>query len=449
MVGLLQLPNEVLAIILDGLDAQGFSALRLTSKYANSATLVAFARQYFKTRYVMLSRLSLENLVEISRHPVFGPAVRTLEICTDHFDQFPDSYFHTTRHEGDIFVAIQEGRYLPAVVVDGYSSSEEERPSPREEDWEAGEGSPSFRNTHEAPVDEVAYKSLWEEQEHIIKCGLAQAHITQALIALTNTDAIVISNMHRPWGALAHGRQTGRAPTNSSVDFGEPPFISQVLRIALTAIATSGVALRSLSITVGPAWETITPDILRLSEAHLQYYKSLPPSLTELTLKISSEGKRDAVDHWADDLLTFIGVFRQLTQLDLVIPPGGFGPHVNRLKEIVPKLQLPNLQDLGLCMVYCTVMDLGILIMRHKATLQSVTLDGVEVSGGIDHWRSLFILIRDRFPTLRLYIQLCTTGGLFLYCQMEHEDGEDLQDIFDVGRNREDWEMAIQTMELK
>jgi hypothetical protein len=86
MGGLLQLPNEALAIILDGLDAQGFSALRLTSKHANSATLVAFTRQYFKTRYVMLSRLSLENLVEIARHPVFGPAVRTLEICTDHFD---------------------------------------------------------------------------------------------------------------------------------------------------------------------------------------------------------------------------------------------------------------------------------------------------------------------------------------------------------------------------
>ncbi|KAI1288758.1 hypothetical protein F5Y03DRAFT_389045 [Xylaria venustula] len=306
MTGLLQLPNEVLAIIWDELDAQGFSALRLASKYASSATLSAFTRQYFKTRYVMLSRLSLENLVEVARHPVFGPAVRTLEICTDHFHQFPDSYY-----------------------------------------------------THAAPVDE----------EQIIMPGLARAYITQALIALTKAEAVVISNMHRPWGALVHGRQTGRPPTNAVEDFEAVPFIGRVLRIALTAIATSGAALRSLAVTT-------------------------------------------------DDLLTFIGMFRQLTQLDLVITPDRFGPQVNRLKELVPKLQLSNLQCFGLYRVYCSVQDLAILITRHKATLQSVTL-------------SLFALI-------------C----LVLSYQAEHKDGqEEFEHDFDVGGNHENWTTAIQAVE--
>ncbi|KAI1159452.1 hypothetical protein F5B18DRAFT_636931 [Nemania serpens] len=448
MTGLLQLPNEVLAIIWDELDAQGFSALRLASKYANSATLSAFTRQYFKTRYVMLSRLSLENTVEIARHPVFSPAVRTLEICTDHFHQFPDSYFHTTRHEGDMILAIQEGRCLPAVIVDRYSPSEEEGQSPREEGQEGDEGSPSLQDTHVAPVDEVAYKSLWEEQEQIIMPGLAQAYITQALIALTNVEAVVISSMHRPWGALVHGRQTGRPPTNAVEDFEAVPFIGRVLRITLTAIATSGAALRSLAVTVGLSWETITTDILRLSEAHLQYYKSLPPSLTELTLNISAEGKRGAEDRWADDLLTFIGMFRQLTQLDLVITPDRFGPQVNRLKELVPKLQLSNLQCFGLYRVYCSVQDLAMLIMKHKATLQSVTLVRVRTSGGISDWKFLFALIRDHLPRLELSIQLCIAKGFVLLYQAEHKDGEEeFEHDFDVGGNHESWTTAIQAVE--
>ncbi|KAJ3564803.1 hypothetical protein NPX13_g7721 [Xylaria arbuscula] len=238
----------------------------------------------------------LKNIVEITQHPILGPTVRTLEICTDHFHQSPNSYFHTTQHEGEIILAIQEDRYLPAVIIDRYPPGEKEGQSPREEEQEADEGSPSLQDTHTAPVDKVAYKSLWEEQKQIIIPGLTQAYITQALIALTNAEAVVISNIHRPWGALVHSRQTGRPPTNTVEDFEAVPFIGRILHIALTAIATSGAALRSLAVTVGLSGETITPDILRLSEAHLQYHKSLPPNLTELTLNISAEGKGSAED---------------------------------------------------------------------------------------------------------------------------------------------------------
>ncbi|KAH7141558.1 hypothetical protein B0J13DRAFT_557008 [Dactylonectria estremocensis] len=450
MVGLLQLPNEVLAIIFDGLDAQGFSTLRLMSKHANLATLPAFISRYFQTRYIMLSRLSLENFVEIARHPVFGPAVRTLELCTDHFEQFPDLGSHITRHEGDILLAIQEGRYPPAVLVgsidDAHSSGEEGGQSPGEEGGGTNEGSLSSQDSYEAPVDKATYKSLWEEQEHIIMSGLAQAYITQALISLTNIEAVVISNMHQPWGALAHGRQTGLPPTNVLHNYEQVPFIGQVLRITLTAIATTGAALSSLAITAGLTREAITPDILRPSKSHFQYYKSLPPSLTGLTLNVSAEATRGAEDRWADDLSAFIGVFQQLTQLDLVIQPVDFGPQVDRLKQLAPKLQLPNLQCLGLYRVYCSVQDLGVFIVRHKATIQSVNLVRVGVSGGIGHWRSLFVLIRDHLPRLELSISLCTARGLALLCRVEYENGEEFEDSFDVGGSHEDWTRAIQVI---
>ena len=362
--------------------------------------------------------------------------------------EFPDICDHIARHEGDISLAIQEGRYPPTVSVgsidDTYSSGEEEDQSPGEEGGGTDEGSLSSQDSYEAPLDKVAYTSLREEQQHIIMSGLAQAYITQALISLTNIEAVVISNMHRPWGALAHGQQTGRPPTNVLDDYEEVPFLGQVLRITLTAIATSGAALSSLAITAGLPREAIGPDILRPSESHFQYYKNLPPSLTELTLNVSAEATRGAGDRWADDLSAFIGVFRQLTQLDLVIAPVSFRRQVDRLKQLAPKLQLPNLQCLGLYKAYCSVLDLGALIVRHKATLQSVTLVRVGISGGIGHWRSLFALFHDHLPRLELSIKLCTAGGLALLCRAEHENGEEFEDCFDVGGSHEAWKTAIQ-----
>ncbi|KAK4653543.1 hypothetical protein QC762_0084700 [Podospora pseudocomata] len=454
MVGLLRLPNELLDIIFGGLDAQSFSALRLTSKYIKLATLPAFISRYFQTRYIMLSRLSLENLMEIARHPDFGPAVKTLELCTDHFVEFPNPYFHTTRHQGDILLTIEEGRCPPAVLVgsidDAHSSGEEEDQSPGEEGRRTDEGSVSSQASYETLLDKVAYTSLWEEQEYIIMSGLAQAYITQALISLPNIEAAVISNMHRPWGALAHGRQTGLPPTNALDDSMQVQFLGQVLRITLTAIATSGAALSSLAITAGVlSREAIAPDILRPSESHFQYYKNLPPSLTELTLNVSAKATRGAEDRWADDLSAFIGVFRQLTQLDLVITPVDYGPRVDRLKQLAPKLQIPNLQCLGLYRAYCSVQDLGAFIVRHKATLQSVTLVQVGVSGGIGHWRSLFALIRAHLPRLELSIKLCTAAGLVLLCRAEHENGEEFEDSFDVGGSHEAWTTAIEVIETR
>lgn len=334
-------------------------------------------------------------------------------------------------------------------IDDAHSSGEEEDLNPGEEGPGTDEVSLSSRNADEASWDKVAYESLWKEQEHIIVPGLAQAYITQALISLPNLEAIVISNMHRPWGALAHSQQTGLAPTNVLDGYEEGSFLGHILRITLTAIATSGVALGSLAIRTDLSREAIKPDILRPSESHFQYYKNLPPSLTELTLMVSAEAKRGGEDRWADDLSAFIGVFRQLTDLDLVIQPVGIGPQAYRFKQLVPKLQLPNLQGLGLYMASFNVQDLGVFIMRHKATLQSVTLARVGVSGGIGHWRSLFALIRDHLPRLDLSIKQCTAGGLALLCRAEYENGEEYEDCFDVGGSHEAWTTAIQAIKTR
>ncbi|KFA70862.1 hypothetical protein S40288_11632 [Stachybotrys chartarum IBT 40288] len=450
MLQLLQLPNEVLAIIFAGLDAEAFSALRLTCKHARSATLLAFTNRYFKTRYMMLSRLSLENLVKIGRHPTFGPAVTRVEVCTDHFVSLPDIGFNFARHEGDMLLATREGRCLPLIRVDsiedGHSSDAEGGQSTGEEGLGTDQDIVSSQASEETTVDKAAYKLLWEEQEHLITSGLVQAYLTKGLMTLPNIEAVAISNRHRPWGALAHERQIGLPPTNLLDDFEDIPFVSHVLRITLTAIATSGAALSSFALMAGFPREAITPDIIRPPEAYIQYYSNISTSLRELTLNISPTAKTGAEDRWTDDLLAFIHIFSQLTHLDLIIGPTEFGPRVNRLRHLIPRLQLPGLQSFGLYSTCCSAQDLEFFIVRRKATLQDLHLFRIAVSGGIDHWKSLFALIRAHHPSFELYINVCTIGGLTLYFRVEKEGKERFEDDFQVGGSHEEWTRAIEAM---
>lgn len=452
MVGLLQLPFELLATIFAGLDVHGLRALRLTSKDAKSVTLAAFTNRYFETRYVMLSRLSLENLVEVAQHPHFGPAIRTLEFCTDHFVEFPDPEFHTARHEGDILQAIREGRCQPAVVVDDvdeeHSGSDENGHSLPDDGQGLSEGSLSSLRSHDSPIfDQNAYQSLREEQEHIIHSGLAQAYVTLALSALANTTAVVIDSSHRPWGASRLSQQTGLPPTNFIDEFEEVPFVTHILRIVLTAVVTSGTSLASFAINIGLHRRAITPDALRLSEAHLQYYKNLPLSLTQLTLTVSAEAERGTDTQWTNDLLTFIGLFRQLSQLDLVINPGEFDTEINRLEQVALRLHVPNLQHLALYRVYCNAKELGVLLLKHRTTIQSMTLARVRISGGVGHWKSLFTLIRAHLPHLVLSIAQCFSNDRALTYRVGKGDGDEIVDKFDIGGDHEEWAKAIEAIE--
>ncbi|KAI0384213.1 hypothetical protein F5Y04DRAFT_249266 [Hypomontagnella monticulosa] len=444
MTELLQLPNEVLDMISDCLGAQDLGALRLTSKRLNAASLPSFSRGYFKTRYVMFSRLSLQNLIEIAQHPVFGPSVRTLEICLDRFVQNLDHRFCPAKHEADEIVAMEEDRPQTLVKMGSIFGAR----SSDEDGRRTDERNVSSQDSDEASVDRAAYMFLWEEQEHEIMPELAQAYITRALIALTNVKVIIISNTHRPWGALAHNRQTGIPLTNALGDSDEWPFVGQVVDVVLTAIVTSGAAIGRLAITAGDNKEAITPDILRLTRAHLQYYGDLPSSLTELVLYISDEGSRNSEHEWVHDLSGFIGVFRQLTYLGVVIRPhhSQFSSHMYRLKGLGTKFQVPNLQHLVLEKVYCSTEDLAAVILRHKATLQSFTLAQVVVSDGIERLRALFALIRAHIARLKLSIYVLFSGcQLIMYPECKDERPEL---CFDVGGSHEDWTTAIHAIKL-
>lgn len=89
MPSISHLPTEMLCSIASLLEAQDFFSFRQTSRVIQNSTISQFATQYFKRRYILLQRHSLEALINIARHPVFGPTVHTLDISIAHITGAP------------------------------------------------------------------------------------------------------------------------------------------------------------------------------------------------------------------------------------------------------------------------------------------------------------------------------------------------------------------------
>ncbi|CAC9887087.1 unnamed protein product [Aureobasidium pullulans] len=79
---LLSLPNEVLTMICtdDEISAKDMCAIRLTCKELRAIVEKDFAKRYFQDPFVMMTRESLQALVDICKHPVFGPHVRKVQL---------------------------------------------------------------------------------------------------------------------------------------------------------------------------------------------------------------------------------------------------------------------------------------------------------------------------------------------------------------------------------
>ncbi|TIA31228.1 hypothetical protein D6C78_09075 [Aureobasidium pullulans] len=85
---LLSLPNEVITMICtdDEISAKDMCAIRLTCKELRAIVEKDFAKRYFQDPFVMMTRESLQALVDICKHPVFGPHVRKVQLSNRRFN---------------------------------------------------------------------------------------------------------------------------------------------------------------------------------------------------------------------------------------------------------------------------------------------------------------------------------------------------------------------------
>lgn len=113
--GILACPHEVLTMIFSdqSLGKKDIKSIRLTSRELYPAATREFAMRYLTEPFVTLSRYSLQSLVEICRHPIFSPNIRSVgflatTLHTKGLAERASSVDHTYRRVKDLATSLGE-----------------------------------------------------------------------------------------------------------------------------------------------------------------------------------------------------------------------------------------------------------------------------------------------------------------------------------------------------
>ncbi|KAM3079133.1 hypothetical protein ACMFMF_004061 [Clarireedia jacksonii] len=304
----------------------------------------------------MLDRYSLNNLLEVSGHPVFGPSLHTLVICVDHLTEDPPRYHPGTWDN-------------PGTI------------------WERGLGD------IEAIVNQAAYTRYFDDQTRLGESGLGTAYLTRALTNLSNCKTMFISDTNRPWGAVSQKRQTGVFPTSSIVNLDSIDYVKRTVQVVLAAIIASQISLDHLEISPGLNRKAMGPEMLPARpDLCIDQSLSQITRLAALSLMVNADARWSS-NEWATDLLKFIGHFPTLEEFSLHFFKYD---EKGRLSALCTRLRLQSLRVLTVVSADCTEDDLATLFINHKDTLRKIFLDSVDIREGKGSRMSLECMIREQ-----------------------------------------------------
>jgi hypothetical protein len=325
----------------------------------------------------MLQRNSLENLVAISGHPLFGPAVMHLTIRLYHWTSSPQRANTSGRPQE---VGIEE-----AAV--------------EEEDVE------------EAGVDMLAYYRLMEDQLFMMESGLTITYLAQSLAALPALKTVSVDEQFTPWGVADLMRQTGLRLNDTLEGPDSIRFARHAIRAIVLAIIVSNTSLNKLDLSPGLEYgHTISLDMLAFSPSVLQLVQTHPVHVTTLSLAVSPRDRLcRSIDVVVSHFLRFVALFPGLEGLSLEFDPADdrcfFPPFSQRLR-------LQGLRFLNLTRVECTAGELLGLLRAHKGSLKHVGLSLVDVvAGDGEGWRAVLTAIRDEALIQTLEMDVCSEEG--------------------------------------
>lgn len=365
----------------------------------------------------MLQQHSLENLIEISRHRVFGPALRNLTVCIDHLTEDPEDS-RALWYWGDDTRRLREGSVDHGILDRNLKETDEE-----------------------AAVDRQAYDLLLENQRFMMEFGLNTTYLSQAIATLPNLETVVVDDAFKPWGATTLIQQAGLPLTNAIEGFDSIEFVEQALRAIVLAIVTSNISLYELDITAGRFRDCgISPDMLVFPRPVLRYIRSHPVSLTSLSLSVCPSNRTRRNSEYVTDLLGFIELFPRLQRLFLEFDPQDEYEH---LPEFSQRLRLQNLRFLGISGAQCTNVELVALLLGHKNTLEEAYFSLVDIISEGGSWQALLATVRDELSVQVLTMDKCRSGDKEVYyCESESDDTTYL-DSFEIGPTIRDWTDAI------
>ena len=352
--------------------------LRLMSTRLRDAAQDAFVKRYFQYRCIMLQRNSLENLIAISGHPVFGPAVEHLSIRLYHWTSSPQLATSDPPREG-----------TPAQE---YVVEEEDM---KEKDLEK-------EYAEEPGVDLQAYHRLMEDQRFMMDSGLTTTYLVHAVIALPALKTVAVNEELTPWGLADLMRQTGLRLTVTLKTLESMQFANDAIRAIVQAIILTDKPLEELELCPGFRYGyPFNPIMLTFSPAVQPLLEISHPCLHTLGIMISpgEESFENDLSHVLQFVALFPGLEGLWFQFEPIDEPDYFAPLFQRLR-------VPCLRHLRLTGLECTADDLLDFLRAHR--LQHVALTGVDVVDGYgEGWRGFLAAIRDEALTDSLEMDHC------------------------------------------
>jgi hypothetical protein len=356
---------ELIAIIAEQLGCDDIFNLRLSTRYLRDSSLMFFINRFFRRRVHLLSRTSLLALLDISRHPFFGPSIEIVVISPDHLR--PDR-LHNELHCSPYW------------------------------DWLPDSQSAKERREYQKRIDEQNFFRL---------TGLDTAYLTRIFRNATNCRSVFVDDRDRPWGAAITKRETGFYPSSSIESDYSKSYLRKTVLTVLAAMSASEVPITTFGINNGNERIHVQPRMLLLPASCL-YHVPWVTTLTKLQL-ILDPGYEDVPQIWSKPLGEFIMLFPQLDCLDLYFDTRVEQPSFNALSQII---HLPRLRSLKLAGVNCIPEDLLNIFGNHRSTLREIFLSIVGISsrtGG--SWETLLAEIRDRFQITKFTLMQCEVDG--------------------------------------
>ena len=170
-VSMHSLSPRLVAMISEYLEGGDLFNLPLSCRYFRECSFSLLIERYFHTRVHMLTLRSLETLLEISRHPVFVPSIRTLVISAN---------------------PVRD-------VVSGKPVGDDDN-----DDTESNEQSPKPPTS--IPAIRESNRQYIEELGFLEACGVITGYLTQILGKAVGCRTVTFGAICRmPWGYAARG----------------------------------------------------------------------------------------------------------------------------------------------------------------------------------------------------------------------------------------------------
>lgn len=356
---LISLPAELIARVADdsALSKHDLMRLRLTCRLLNFWATYSLAQQHLSKIGISLTRYDLQALSAISKHPQFGPHIRSIQL--DHTRVHPDQ------------VAI-----LADAMVQAKQSGNDGYPKAKER----------FQGTSRRFVDELELEDSEEALQSLIVAF-------SALKTYDNPITLTSADTHLMGCDFGHTRITGFF---GPYVYDEPKHthLNSTMRMLLRAASSSGLHIECFQFSY---WE---PRESRALTQATPYIDVKICSKLEI-LKIEFESPLSKVETLP--LQKFLAAVTHVKtfELNLLAEPGLDIVSIRETQfcqEILQSIAFGSLTSVELWNVGISQKALSMFLKKHSHTLQSLKIVGSSIFQG--SWLIMLAWVGDQLPRL-------------------------------------------------